>query len=376
MTSRIRRVLLGLALCLPALLAPASGAAAATYVLDPGAQVFLDPEWTFSAGTSSLAVALDKGVAQPTVPALTPYATATLTSGTNASAAVNFAPTPTLATGETLNSVTGWVYLQTGSAQSVAIQLWIGTWFSPVLLGQTVVPSGTAAGWHSVTVNNALTQTQLGQLGLNVLASASGNGTNSTAYAAQLVIDTTDPPAAPAAPSGGGGASPPSVPSVDPVVDPLPVEDPPASPDPAPAPPATDPGPLQDPLPALVAPQRSFLAADGSVKVKVGCAVAVAGFCHGRVLLRLRGPLPKPKSRRHSTRAHAAHCTRVCRDLGSSDVTIAAGKSQPVKVHLAPKIRHIVFHGRKRIVVTAVVRLHTPDGRLVSSSSALTLLRG
>jgi hypothetical protein len=159
-------------------------AEAAPYTLRPAAVI--SNNWTVTPSSSTAASVLADVVSQPTAPGT---ATDYLSSQAGSAVAEVTVQSTPLEAGDSVVSAQGWAYLASGSKRTVQLEL-VSLGAS---LGSTTVPAGQAAGWQSVTVNQALTQAQLNDLRIRITLSGSGASTTSIVYAAYVALTTSDP---------------------------------------------------------------------------------------------------------------------------------------------------------------------------------------
>jgi hypothetical protein len=348
-----------------------TAAQAATYVLRPSKTVsgMFGSGWTSTPQTSTPDSVLAKAIIQPTAPSASSFVTATNPPSGDGDGdggggggggggydvlGVQAAAPPSFGPGESVTSATAWVYLNTGTSQSVSVYLAIG--YQP--LASATIPAGKPAGWYSVSTNKALASTDLSQLTIWLTSQGPSGATNANAYAAYVQLDTNAP-----AHAGTGGQ---------------PTTSPTQTPSTAPGLSGSGPSPISGSHAVWVdTPNVIVSASQKDVPVDLSCAVATPGGCHGVLELRVLSGTPVAHgSAAGGPLAVTARCARGCRLLGRQSFNIAAGHTKRVKVHLAHSAGHLL-HGHKSVTAQAVVITHdaTNGAQTVKTSVTLTQAR-
>jgi hypothetical protein len=215
-----------------------AGAQAASYTLRPDADSF--PGWVATPSGTAPWDALNDPVVAFTPPSTSSDYLSSMAS-TQSFTEVNL-QTASLLAGETVTGATAWVYLQTGTIRDA--QVYVDT--GPTVLGSTVVPPGSPAGWYPVPLTAPATQSQINAMQMGFIHTGT-TGTPTVLYAAYVQLDTNggEPPPSDPPPSDPPPSDPP--PSDPPPSDPPPSDPPPSDP-PVLDPPVVDP-PGVDPLP-------------------------------------------------------------------------------------------------------------------------------
>jgi hypothetical protein len=328
---------------------------AATYLLRPAKTSGMSGYgWTTNPSASSSASVLSKAVTQPAAPDTGSFVTATNSSyywwWMNALGLQVAAP-PSFNSGESVTSATAWVYLKTGTFQSLNLKLARG--FEP--LANVTIPSGKPAGWYSVSTQQPLTSSDLTQLTIWLQSQGPASASNTSVYASYIELDTNLP-----APTGTS----------------RPVDQPsqPTSSTTTPSSSGSGSSPDTGAHAVSIATQTVTVSANQkAVPVDLSCAAGTPGGCKGILVLRVLSPTATASA---SAVGHpyaiAARCARGCRVLGKQNFTIAAGHRQRVNVHLAHSASHLL-HGRKRVTAQALVITHESAGGTQTTKTTLTL---